>query len=389
MLEDGSPPKNRKERRELLRKKGLLSANPIPKSFPETHCLTPVGMGPIVSSGDETYTLPVAGTPQEKRAQVRISRNGWQRLLDFVEQPIFLAVAGIVGSILGVLLAIPVFIICDLCLLLALHRSKAVADKGLRIQLFTYLGLFVTAGVGLVFFGMMVRESARSYTQEIASAVVSAFAGTPRKDQPFVIRSVDEGRNLAVEEAKAINEFLGGKDELHLQELFAVSEMIKRNIVLARDRIIFSRNHSPGEDLDINPYIDNDEYQIDLRFGRVIKHGGTIRFEQFPNEVGIITIPKRYSTNKAIVVRFIHSGTLPANILEPLKEFNSTLEADTKSLFDALNEALKEKPDYFLDEYDSHSPTWQTVNGKYRARFILLEPKADAVTKAVREFLKI
>jgi hypothetical protein len=65
-----------------------------------------------------------------------IGKSVGERFLDFIEQPLFLVVVSIIGGIVGVLVYTPVFLVCDICVILALHRSGAVADKGERLNSF-------------------------------------------------------------------------------------------------------------------------------------------------------------------------------------------------------------------------------------------------------------
>jgi hypothetical protein len=65
-------------------------------------------------------------------------RNAWDRVLGFLEQPLFLVVVSTIGGIVGVLAYAPIFMVCVLCIPLALHRSKAVADKSRLVQLTWY-----------------------------------------------------------------------------------------------------------------------------------------------------------------------------------------------------------------------------------------------------------
>src|SRR5260370_29965272 len=101
--------------------------------------------------------------------------KAWHGILVFIEHPLFLCVLGIIGGIVGVLLVIPVLIICDLCLLLALHRSQAVAAQSRKRQLATYLTLFVVSGVILIGVGILVKTNAHAFALEVANAVVSVI----------------------------------------------------------------------------------------------------------------------------------------------------------------------------------------------------------------------
>jgi hypothetical protein len=110
-------------------------------------------------------------TRMEPKSESMGGRSGWQRFLEFVEQPLFLVVISIVGGIVGVILYAPVFLLCDACLLLALHRSKAVADKRFGINIAAYGIVFLVATTILFGVGALLRNSARNFIQTLASAV--------------------------------------------------------------------------------------------------------------------------------------------------------------------------------------------------------------------------
>jgi hypothetical protein len=115
-------------------------------------------------------------------------KSGWQRFLDFIEQPLFLVVVSIIGGIVGVLVYTPVFLVCDVCILLALHRSKAVADQGTKSQVFWYTLTFVITTSILLWVGISLRRSARNFVHDLAKAVAEAtqtkVAQTPVQSQP-------------------------------------------------------------------------------------------------------------------------------------------------------------------------------------------------------------
>ncbi len=97
--------------------------------------------------------------------------TNWQRFVGFVEQPLFLAPIGIVGGVVGVILYTPVCFICGACMLLALHRSRAVADKTISVQAFCYTFLFVVMTSALLAVGVLVKASSQTFTSDLARSV--------------------------------------------------------------------------------------------------------------------------------------------------------------------------------------------------------------------------
>jgi hypothetical protein len=152
-----------------------------------------LGMCPPVHSPDTWaivayFVVAVAGVVLHLFERWRIShkempilmesadkRTAWDRFLAFIEQPFFLAPLGIIGGIVGVLVSTPVFLVCDACVLLALHRSKAVADKRKPVQWFWYCLVFIATTAILVSVGIALRNSARHFVGDVAKAVAQAI----------------------------------------------------------------------------------------------------------------------------------------------------------------------------------------------------------------------
>jgi hypothetical protein len=66
------------------------------------------------------------------------NKTTWQRLLEFIEHPLFTLSVGIVGGIVGVFLYAPLFVVCGLCVALAFHRARVVVGKSLWVVLPSY-----------------------------------------------------------------------------------------------------------------------------------------------------------------------------------------------------------------------------------------------------------
>src|SRR5579863_3098341 len=72
-----------------------------------------------------------------------------QRLLGFVEQPLFTLPVGIVGGFVGFFFYAPVFFVCGLCVVLAFHRAKVVSGERMLVQVPSYLVLSIMVVGGL------------------------------------------------------------------------------------------------------------------------------------------------------------------------------------------------------------------------------------------------
>jgi hypothetical protein len=89
------------------------------------------------------------------------------RFLDFVEHPLFLAGFSIIGAIVGVFLYTPVLLICEVCILLALHRSKVLQRRGRLYQATAYGIVFLLSAPLLLGIDVLVKKPAREYFQHV------------------------------------------------------------------------------------------------------------------------------------------------------------------------------------------------------------------------------
>ena len=112
------------------------------------------------------------------------SKNVWQRLLGFIEQPLFLTPVGIVAGIVGVFIYIPVLCICGGCVLLAFHRAKVVTGcPVIKVLVPSYLLLFVvtfaTLSSAQVYVSRKMKDaniSIPAIVNQIISGVVSGIS---------------------------------------------------------------------------------------------------------------------------------------------------------------------------------------------------------------------
>lgn len=92
-----------------------------------------------------------------------------ERLLDSIEHPLILIVLLIIGGFVGVIYFTPALVICEACILLALHGSKILNGRGTAIQATVYGTLFLITGAALVGLSIVARQPARDYLHQMAS----------------------------------------------------------------------------------------------------------------------------------------------------------------------------------------------------------------------------
>ncbi|MGP0018423.1 MAG: hypothetical protein ACLPHP_07640 [Candidatus Sulfotelmatobacter sp.] len=102
------------------------------------------------------------------------------RVLDVIEQPLFTTPFGIVGGIVGTFFYTPICLVCDTCVLLALHRSKAVADKNKKTQVFIYALLFLATTAVLIGVSHYVQKAARAYVTDLVNQIIAGVRSDTR-----------------------------------------------------------------------------------------------------------------------------------------------------------------------------------------------------------------
>jgi hypothetical protein len=141
--------------------------------------------------GEISFRSPQMLVPDKTPNSGDDSRSAWQRFLSFIEQPLFLGVFSVVGGLVGVVLYTPVFLVCDACVLLALHRSKAVEDKSTTIKIIWYAVTFLVTSAILMGAGLLLRNSA-TVVRNIAVAIAESM-----KPAEKTINGITQGSNVA------------------------------------------------------------------------------------------------------------------------------------------------------------------------------------------------
>jgi hypothetical protein len=119
-----------------------------------------------------------------------------RKFFDFAAHPLFLAGLAIMGAIAGVMLYAPAFLICEVCILLALHRSHVLRGRGKLYQSSAY-GIVLLLSASILFsLDVWVKKPAREYLQTADAPVASganAPSKTPNGDVPAAASSYSNG----------------------------------------------------------------------------------------------------------------------------------------------------------------------------------------------------
>jgi hypothetical protein len=146
------------------------------------------------------HTEATAPLPAEPPLAHMPKKPVHQRLLDFVEQPLFTLPIGIIGGLVGVFFYAPVLTVCGLCVFLAFHRAKVVAGESLwRVQVPVYAVLCTIVVSGLYGLHVVIRnqlaEANISLSHSLGDYLKQTFGKPPHTHVSFLTFSTPNLRS--------------------------------------------------------------------------------------------------------------------------------------------------------------------------------------------------
>ncbi len=103
------------------------------------------------------------------------SRTGWQKVLDVVEQPFVLTAIAVLAALVDLISHAPVLLLCGVLVLLGFHRSKVLAGKTWRVQVPSYVALFLCVSTILYGVHMLLKRTTSEFFDDIVAKVVKAL----------------------------------------------------------------------------------------------------------------------------------------------------------------------------------------------------------------------
>jgi hypothetical protein len=184
-----------------------------------------------------------------------------------------------------------------------------------------------------------------------------------------------------------------GQDEYHLEESFGLFSLQALNIRIVADTIRHHMNpQSYTPDFGTHPR-DGESLFINLRFvgaGHLGRVGGVFVYsDPGTADVPALCLPAQYSAALNQLHGLENSSVLPSKVRAAVQGLDDAVTSDVSSFQAVLNEATKRIPDYFLEYDDINSPYCHLRDKTYFDRRVLLEPKVDAIRKAVRDALDV
>lgn len=297
------------------------------------------------------------------------------RLLSFIEHPLFLAAFGIIGGIVSLVYR-GFLILLGLCIVAAFHRAGVVKGRPRKTQAISYFLIFIGSAATMLWLGNLIKRSVHIPTSsEIADAV------SKRLNVPM---APEEAQELL-----GLDRFISGKDESDLRNFFGFPEMVSLNIEMNKERRLhYMRTGNPN--LDLTPYIQGRQMQLDVEYspGRLKRTEAGFTFIPDINTVPLIVLPRSFTKNKHLLLHWEDSPELPLPVAHRVRELDRDLQENVNILQRVLNIAMLRDPKYFTKHDDEGTKYYRALEERYYSEFIQLRPLCDKILAAIRSSLK-
>jgi len=193
-----------------------------------------------------------------------------------------------------------------------------------------------------------------------------------------------------MDEIREVDQFIVGRDEMALRQVFGFPYMLDINIQLNTEAIRHVRSGTP---FDFQHYQKGREMIGDtaLAEGHTHSAGGLFGYDpSFGTRVLLLVLPTEYSAGKKQLLKFETSSELPNSIIKAVTELDAAASENAKKLLYVLDDALRKDPNYYLLHDDLGSTQFvHQIDHRWNMAFIPLRPKADDIRMAIRQFLRV
>lgn len=126
---------------------------------------------------------------------------------------------------------------------------------------------------------------------------------TPTKKNPNVLLASQ------IQELKALQDFIGGKDEDELWQLFDLQLIMTFNIRRARTSLRPDALSSE-EAAEIDAFFKDGKANLDIRYCTLTRTAGGFRYEPIQGKLGILNLSQKHVTNRKTLAKFQSSPKL-------------------------------------------------------------------------------
>src|ERR1039457_242682 len=191
-----------------------------------------------------------------------------------------------------------------------------------------------------------------------------------------------------MQELRELQEFIGGKDQSELWELFDLHKITLFNIRRAK-LALNPKSISPKEALEINEFFRDGKALLSALHCKVTRTAGGFHTESIPGKLGILNLSLKHVTNRQTLAKFQSSHQLPLAVRDAIKELDKAVGQNVEILLDVINEEMVENPENVFREEDAKSPLFGATSGAFLDKRVWLKPKQEEIIKQVRLYLKV
>jgi hypothetical protein len=184
-------------------------------------------------------------------------------------------------------------------------------------------------------------------------------------------------------ELKELDDFIGGKEESELWELFDLNGITRFNIRRAK-ATIHPDALTQGEAAEINNFFKDGQAMLNSNYCQVIRTAGGFRTEPIVGKFGILNLSKKYVAGRQRLAKFRSSPRMPVSIQKAIERFDQAIVENAEVLLDVINENLAENPGNILHEEDGSSSLFGATCGAFLKKCIRLKPKQEEIMSAIR-----
>lgn len=201
-------------------------------------------------------------------------------------------------------------------------------------------------------------------------------APTPAKSDALLTAQLQELHQL--------QDFIAGKSESELWELFDLAGITRFNIKRAKEAI---NALSSSEASESNEFFKDGQAILDTRYCRVDRTAGGFHYEPIPGKMGILNLSAKFVSNRRILAKFQDSPQLPIAVKDAIKQLDSAVHQNAQTLLDEINRQLAEHPENVLSDDNGQSPLFGAVSGAFLKKRVWLKPKQEAILSAIENYL--
>jgi len=258
---------------------------------------------------------------------------------------------------------------------------------------------------GAAIFGFLIFGRTRAIESEVHPSPTTSSPTIPPQDLSGIQNSLDEvNKNLSrmgrsgisaaqMEVIKEVEQFLVGRDEYSLREMFGFPLMMEKNI---RMNVLAISHYKKGTPFTTKMMQENfigtqTIQDIKLAEGHIRRYGGA--FLQTPMDgtnIYALMLPDQFTDGKKKLLKLESSPELPSFITKEIKGFDKSIDKNATDLLHVLNSALKKDPNYFLQYDDVSSPQYfHQIDAMWLDHFTQLEPQANKIRDAIHKYLGV